>query len=52
MNDPKLARKRMKAVRKAKREGVPKDKAFHWVRDNYGMFEGHHLQSTIDRIYE
>lgn len=51
MNDPGLAAERGKAVRKAKRNGVPKEDAFRHIRDKYGKFEGHHLSADIDRIY-
>ena len=52
MNDPKLARKRVNAVKKAKEEGIPQEDAFKWVRNNHEPdFEGNHLAADIDRIY-
>lgn len=51
MNDPKLARERSRAVRRAKENGVDKEDAFRHIRDKYGKFEGHMLSNTIDRIY-
>jgi hypothetical protein len=53
MNDPNLAQERRKAVKEAKQNGVEKDEARSWVRDEYdGQFEGHLLQETIDFIYD
>lgn len=54
MNDPTLADERHQMVRRAKDEGVPKEEAWTTIQHDWSdnKFEGHHLRTTIERVYE
>lgn len=53
MNSPKVAQERRKAVKRAKKNGVPKEEAYRHVQDNASpRFEGHMLEATIDHVYD
>lgn len=53
MNDPKLARERLEAVKRAKKEGVPREKVWSRIQHDWnGGFEGHALKKTIKRVYD
>jgi hypothetical protein len=51
MNDPELAQQRRQFVERCKEQEVPREEVSHRARENGHHFEGHLLESTIERVY-